>query len=119
MVDRVRFVFDIPERETNQIRLLSKGRHLTAPEAPVRDYGVQNNSELLVVINESSQAAVKSTMSQGNHDDRREESGLRESNDAVNISTATEELENTSLEDPNRQSVVILGDDKSGKLIKY
>jgi len=52
VVDRVRFLLQIPERETNRIRLLYKGRHLTTAEAPVREYGVKNNSEVLVVISD-------------------------------------------------------------------
>lgn len=52
VVERVRFLLQIPERDANRIRLLYKGRHLTTSEAPVRDYGVKNNSELLVVISD-------------------------------------------------------------------
>ncbi|KAK4210050.1 BAG domain-containing protein [Rhypophila decipiens] len=50
VIERVRYLFRIPERDSDRIRLLYKGRHLASSQAPVREYGVKNNSEVLVMF---------------------------------------------------------------------
>lgn len=48
--ERVGLMMDISLRNSRKIKLLYKGRQLKDPLAPVRDYGVKNNSELMAVI---------------------------------------------------------------------
>lgn len=50
VVDRVRYMLRLPERDADRIRLLYKGRHLASSQTPVREYGVKNNSEVLVMF---------------------------------------------------------------------
>lgn len=50
--DRVALMLELPVRGTSRIKLLYKGKQLKDPMAPVRDYGVKNNSELMAVIPE-------------------------------------------------------------------
>lgn len=50
--DRVGLMMELSERPTRRIKLLYKGRQLKDPMAPVRDYGVKNNSELMAVLPE-------------------------------------------------------------------
>ncbi|KAM0558347.1 hypothetical protein ACHAPJ_005041 [Fusarium lateritium] len=50
--DRVGLMMELPERGTSRIKLLYKGKQLKDPMAPVRDYGVKNNSELMAVMPE-------------------------------------------------------------------
>ncbi|TDZ16102.1 hypothetical protein Cob_v011028 [Colletotrichum orbiculare MAFF 240422] len=50
--DRVGALLDLPERRTRRVKLLYKGRQLKEPAAPVRDYGVKNNSEVMIVLPE-------------------------------------------------------------------
>lgn len=50
--DRVGLMMELPVRGTSRIKLLYKGKQLKDPMAPVRDYGVKNNSELMAVIPE-------------------------------------------------------------------
>lgn len=50
--DRVSVLMDISPRAARRIKLLYKGRHLKDPVAPVREYGVKNNSELMAVLPE-------------------------------------------------------------------
>ncbi|KAF7563597.1 hypothetical protein G7046_g496 [Stylonectria norvegica] len=47
---RVGIMMDLSERGTRRVKLLYKGRQLKDPVAPIRDYGVKNNSELMAVI---------------------------------------------------------------------
>ncbi|CAM1502676.1 Fc.00g074520.m01.CDS01 [Cosmosporella sp. VM-42] len=48
--ERVGLMMELSERGTRRIKLLYKARQLKDPLAPVRDYGVKNNSELMAVI---------------------------------------------------------------------
>ncbi|KAH6975272.1 hypothetical protein BKA56DRAFT_489463 [Ilyonectria sp. MPI-CAGE-AT-0026] len=50
--DRVSVLMDISPRAARRVKLLYKGRHLKDPVAPVREYGVKNNSELMAVLPE-------------------------------------------------------------------
>ncbi|KXH60259.1 BAG domain-containing protein [Colletotrichum salicis] len=51
--DRVSVLLELSERRGRRVKLLYKGRQLKEPAAPVRDYGVKNNSEVMVVLPES------------------------------------------------------------------
>lgn len=48
--ERIQLVMKLSNRQAKRMRLLYKGRQLKEPETPVRDYGVKNNSEVLVVL---------------------------------------------------------------------
>lgn len=48
--ERVQLVMKLPERRARRVRLLYKGRQLKEPDLPICDYGVKNNSEVLVVL---------------------------------------------------------------------
>lgn len=48
--ERVQMVMKLSERHARRVRLLYKGRQLKELDKPVRDYGVKNNSEVLVVL---------------------------------------------------------------------
>ncbi|KAI1452428.1 BAG domain-containing protein [Annulohypoxylon moriforme] len=50
--DRVGLVMDLSERRSRRLKMLYKGRNLKEQDIPIRDYGVKNNSELLVVVPE-------------------------------------------------------------------
>ncbi|KAI1206371.1 BAG domain-containing protein [Annulohypoxylon truncatum] len=50
--DRVGLVMDLSDRRSRRLKMLYKGRHLKEQDIPIRDYGVKNNSELLVVVPE-------------------------------------------------------------------
>ncbi|KAI1437432.1 BAG domain-containing protein [Xylaria sp. CBS 124048] len=48
--DRAALLMDLSSRRASRIKMLYKGRNLKEYDIPIRDYGVKNNSELLVVI---------------------------------------------------------------------
>ncbi|KAI0117908.1 BAG domain-containing protein [Nemania sp. FL0031] len=48
--DRAALVMELNKRQAAGIKLYYKGRMLKEQDIPVRDYGVKNNSELLVVL---------------------------------------------------------------------
>ncbi|OLN96718.1 hypothetical protein CCHL11_02296 [Colletotrichum chlorophyti] len=50
--DRVGVMLELSDRRVRRVKLLYKGRQLKEPAAPVRDYGVKNNSEVMVVLPE-------------------------------------------------------------------
>ncbi|KAI0404015.1 BAG domain-containing protein [Xylaria palmicola] len=50
--DRVGLVMDLSTRRATRIKMVYKGRNLKEQDIPIRDYGVKNNSELLVVVPE-------------------------------------------------------------------
>lgn len=50
LLERVQMVMELSERRARRVRLLYKGRQLKEMDRPVRDYGVKNNSEVLVVL---------------------------------------------------------------------
>jgi len=53
VVQRVKMIMDLSERDARRIRLFYKGRQLKEPRAPVREYGVKNNSQVMVVLGDS------------------------------------------------------------------
>ncbi|KAK4138450.1 hypothetical protein BT67DRAFT_9723 [Trichocladium antarcticum] len=55
--ERVNMILDLSERQAKRVKLFYKGRRLKDPDAPVRQYGVKNSSELLMTIGESSPGA--------------------------------------------------------------
>lgn len=52
VIQRVKMIMDLSERDARRIRLFYKGRQLKEPRAPVREYGVKNNSQVMVVLGE-------------------------------------------------------------------
>lgn len=50
--DRVGLVMDLSDRRSRHMKMYYKGRHLKEQNVPIRDYGVKNNSELLVMVPE-------------------------------------------------------------------
>lgn len=52
VTQRVKMIMDLSERDARRIRLFYKGRQLKEPRAPVREYGVKNNSQVMVVLGE-------------------------------------------------------------------
>jgi len=50
--DRIGLIMDLSNRRASRIKMLYKGRNLKEPDYPIRDYGVKNNSEVLVVVPE-------------------------------------------------------------------
>ncbi|KAK3326146.1 BAG domain-containing protein [Apodospora peruviana] len=53
VIERVIDVLRLPERHSHRIRLFYKGRELKILDAPVRQYGVKNNSEVMVSVVDS------------------------------------------------------------------
>ncbi|KAF2970720.1 hypothetical protein GQX73_g2775 [Xylaria multiplex] len=51
--ERAGLVMDLSGRRASRIKMLYKGRHLKEQDVPIRDYGVKNNSELLIVVPEA------------------------------------------------------------------
>ena len=51
--DRVQLVMKLSDRHARRVRLLYKGRQLKEPNQPIREYGVKNNSEVLVVLGDT------------------------------------------------------------------
>jgi hypothetical protein len=52
--DRVKMILDLSDRQARRIKFLYKGRRLKRSDLPVCEYGVKNNSELLMVPGDSS-----------------------------------------------------------------
>lgn len=50
--ERAALLMNLGSRRANRIKMLYKGRNLKEQDIPIRDYGVKNNSELMVVIPE-------------------------------------------------------------------
>lgn len=53
LLERVQLVMKISPRRARRVRLLYKGRQLKDMDKPIRDYGVKNNSEVLVVLGDA------------------------------------------------------------------
>lgn len=51
--NRIAVELDISDRRARRAKILYKGRQLKEPAAPVRDYGVKNNSEIMIVVPDS------------------------------------------------------------------
>ncbi|KAH6889691.1 BAG domain-containing protein [Thelonectria olida] len=58
---RAALMMDLPSRTARRIKLIYKGRQLKDPEAPVREYGVKNNSELMAVLSEIEETSSPSS----------------------------------------------------------
>jgi hypothetical protein len=50
VVERVKLIMNLSAREARGVRLFYKGKQLRELKAPIREYGVKNNSEVLVVF---------------------------------------------------------------------
>lgn len=50
--DRVAVMMELSERRKRRIKMVYKGKILKDTAAPIRDYGVKNNSEVMVVVPE-------------------------------------------------------------------
>lgn len=50
--ERAGLIMDLSTRQINRTKMLYKGRNLKENDIPIRDYGVKNNSELMVVVPE-------------------------------------------------------------------
>ena len=51
--NRIAVELDISDRRARRAKILYKGRQLKEPAAPVRDYGVKNKSEIMIVVPDS------------------------------------------------------------------
>ncbi|KAK4169022.1 BAG domain-containing protein [Cladorrhinum sp. PSN259] len=77
--ERVRMIMDLTDRQAKRVKLYYKGRRLRDPDVPVRSYGVKNNSEVLMVIEDSGQGSSEDDASMVS----RERRGSRESREAL------------------------------------
>lgn len=55
--ERVKMILDLSDRQASRVKLYYKGRRLRNPDTPVRDYGVKNNSEVLMILGDTSQGS--------------------------------------------------------------
>lgn len=51
--DRVKLVMQLSDRRARRVKLLYKGRQLKEPSVPVREYGVKNNSRIMVALGDA------------------------------------------------------------------
>ena len=58
--DRVGLMMDLSERTARRIKLLYKGQQLKDASAPIREYGVKNNSQIMAVVPEGGDASSPS-----------------------------------------------------------
>jgi len=61
VTERVKLIMNLSAREARGIRLFYKGRQLKEPKAPIREYGVKNNSEVMVVFGEPIESSGESS----------------------------------------------------------
>jgi len=61
--ERVAMILDLSERQAKRIKLYYKGRRLKKFDLAVREYGVKNNSELLMVLGDSPQGSSTGSVS--------------------------------------------------------
>ncbi|KAK3904873.1 BAG domain-containing protein [Staphylotrichum tortipilum] len=74
--ERVAMILDLSDRQAKLIKLFYKGRRLKKGDIPVRDYGVKDNSELLMVLGESSHSGSSVSSEEASvvsRDERRDE----------------------------------------------
>ncbi|ETS79708.1 hypothetical protein PFICI_09561 [Pestalotiopsis fici W106-1] len=62
--DRVGMVMQVSSGKVKRIKMLYKGRQLKDQDAPIREYNVKNNSEILVVLPEGSPSDEESDSSE-------------------------------------------------------
>jgi hypothetical protein len=55
--ERVAMIMDLSDRQARRIKLYYKGRRLKKAERPIREYGVKNNSEVLMVLADPNQGS--------------------------------------------------------------
>ncbi|KAK4235633.1 BAG domain-containing protein [Achaetomium macrosporum] len=55
--ERVKMILDLSDRQAKRVKLYYKGRRLKDLDAPVRKYGVKDNSEVLMVLGDSNQGS--------------------------------------------------------------
>ncbi|KAK4119171.1 hypothetical protein N657DRAFT_684629 [Parathielavia appendiculata] len=55
--ERVAMIMDLSDRRARRIKLYYKGRRLKKSDVPIREYGVKNNSELLMVLGDPNQGS--------------------------------------------------------------
>ncbi|KAI1652446.1 BAG domain-containing protein [Daldinia decipiens] len=99
---RVGLVMDLSDRRTRRMKMLYKGRQLTEQDVPIRDYGVKNNSELLVVVpegklsdedDESSSEEVIVTEDQQKSKKAKKNKGRKKKKDRIDPRESTANLE--------------------------
>ncbi|AEO56654.1 hypothetical protein MYCTH_2301802 [Thermothelomyces thermophilus ATCC 42464] len=59
--ERVRIILDLSERQAKRVKFYYKGRRLKKGDMPVCDYGVKNNSEILLVLGEPNRGSGSET----------------------------------------------------------
>lgn len=59
--ERVRIILDLSERQAKRLKLYYKGRRLKKGDMPVCEYGVKNNSEILLVLGEPNRGSGSET----------------------------------------------------------
>ena len=60
--ERVKMILDLSDRQAKRVKLYYKGRRLRDPDVPIRSYGVKNNSEVLMVVDDSGQGSSEDDM---------------------------------------------------------
>ncbi|KAK3370476.1 hypothetical protein B0H63DRAFT_497408 [Podospora didyma] len=62
--ERARLILMIPDHQAKYMQLLYKGRQLKDNNMPIREYGVKDNSEVMVVISEPGESSGESSVSE-------------------------------------------------------
>ncbi|KAK4096935.1 hypothetical protein N658DRAFT_562133 [Parathielavia hyrcaniae] len=55
--ERLAMIMDLSDRQVRRMKLYYKGRRLKKLDVPIREYGVKNNSELLMVLGDPNQGS--------------------------------------------------------------
>jgi hypothetical protein len=102
--DRVKIIMNLDDRAAKRVKLYYKGRRLRNPDRPVREYGVKNNSEVLMILEESGLGSSSDSSEEivvvGGQREKRsprvgrsggwDERGLRDSGPKVNLDIPTD-----------------------------
>ncbi|KHN97291.1 BAG domain protein [Metarhizium album ARSEF 1941] len=98
--ERIGLMMELSESATRRIKLLYKGLQLKEPAAPVRDYGVKNNSELMTVIaniqDESSASEEEMVIVNDNQSGRRKKKRSKKKGSKADGDTASSPPDSTS-----------------------